>query len=883
MKYFFIFHNLCYTNKKREKLKNKGKFLIFKIKNLIISFLFIVTLSSLTAQENTTTKKVKIGYFENEIFQEGAAPNQIKKGYAYEYYRKISEYTGWEYEYIYGNFSELYKSLEEGKIDLLAGLAYTDERAKKISYANSPMGSTRYYLIKKSTSFDITSNPSSLNNKTIGVQNSVMVQVLNNWITQNKIKANVRVYEELSDLFESFEKGELDSVLIEGSGTYDRKDVSAFLCVGSTDFYFCVPKTRPDILNSLNSALYQIISDNPNFSYNLYNKYFGKTITGTTFTEGEIEYIKNHDSITIGYLNNYLPYCDTDSKGNLTGFLKDIIPEQISKLGLSDKIKIHYQKFESSAEMIKSLNEQKIDLAFPVGGGLYFSEKSGFYESQPVIKSSVAVVYNGIYEKNHKPVFAINQNNEMQRYYAETNFPDAEIKLYNSINECLNAIKKHEADYTTINGLRVNAILKNTEFKNLNYRLLYMSDERCFGIKIGNEHLLQLINRGLNLLGDQYILNLAYQYTEQLFKYTTADYIRNILLILIPIILIAGIIIILYELKTRLKLKALNQKLKAALENKEKIITDMIRYASSEDDASKILNQLVEYIGKNTISDRVYVFEENSNHNYDNTYEWCNKGITKEIQNLQDVPYESVEVWIKEFKKNGQVTVKNLEAYKSISEEVYEILKPQNINTLAAVPLEINGKIIGFIGIDNPPEKDINTVAEFLKLIEFFFTLMIRIRNGMNELQYSAVHDQLTGCKNRKALSWVYKDNFNEAQSVSVLAIDLNGLKQINDNNGHDAGDKFICRTADTMLDIFGSENVYRMGGDEFIVVLIGKTTAEFDSLMNTFSVMTGTTASCGYVHQENCTKSFDELLKEADFKMYKAKDEFYQDKRRRS
>ena len=46
------------------------------------------------------TKPVRVGYYENELFQEGAEEGAVKAGYAYEYYRKLAEYTGWKYEYV---------------------------------------------------------------------------------------------------------------------------------------------------------------------------------------------------------------------------------------------------------------------------------------------------------------------------------------------------------------------------------------------------------------------------------------------------------------------------------------------------------------------------------------------------------------------------------------------------------------------------------------------------------------------------------------------------------------------------------------------------------------------------------------------------------------
>ena len=63
---------------------------------------------SALAAGNEKNSFVRVGYYENEVFQEGAKAGLVKTGYAYEYYRKISEYTGWKYEYIYGDSCEAF-------------------------------------------------------------------------------------------------------------------------------------------------------------------------------------------------------------------------------------------------------------------------------------------------------------------------------------------------------------------------------------------------------------------------------------------------------------------------------------------------------------------------------------------------------------------------------------------------------------------------------------------------------------------------------------------------------------------------------------------------------------------------------------------------------
>ncbi|WP_462333074.1 transporter substrate-binding domain-containing protein, partial [Schwartzia sp. (in: firmicutes)] len=111
----------------------------------ILSTVLLILLTAaqpISAEKNSS--RIRVGYYENGAFQTGANPGDIRRGYAYEYYRKISEYTGWRYEYVYGTFADLYKMLLDGQIDLLAGLAKTDKRIGLIGYPDFPMGNETY-------------------------------------------------------------------------------------------------------------------------------------------------------------------------------------------------------------------------------------------------------------------------------------------------------------------------------------------------------------------------------------------------------------------------------------------------------------------------------------------------------------------------------------------------------------------------------------------------------------------------------------------------------------------------------------------------------------------------------------------------------------------
>ena len=311
--------------------------------------------------------------------------------------------------------------------------------------------------------------------------------------------------------------------------------------------------------------------------------------------------------------------------------------------------------------------------------------------------------------------------------------------------------------------------------------------------------------------------------------------------------------------------------------NYERFLTDMVRYAASEENPDKVLNQLVEYIGQRMTADRAYIFEQNDRGTFDNTYEWCKAGVSKEKDNLQDVPYEGIiETWFAQYQESNNVIIHDIEECKKTSEAIYERLKPQGVNTLVTGPIKINGKMVGFYGVDNPPEEKLHEISNLIDMIEFMISFMIRLRNNADVLEHSALYDQLTDCKNRKALDWAYTEKLEKYFPLAVVMCDLNGLKEINDQKGHDAGDKFIVQAAQTLKSVFGKRHVYRLGGDEFIAVLPNITHPAFQKLLEMAKSQLGATASLGTTISGTKDTDFESLLKAADAEMYENKKQYY-------
>ncbi|MBQ7740381.1 MAG: response regulator [Eubacterium sp.] len=486
---------------------------------------------------------VKVGYYENEVFQEGANEKAVKTGYAYEYYLKLSEYTGWKYEYIYGSYNELYDKLIKGEIDLLAGLAYKEERKELLLYPDEPMGSEIYSLVKHESDNVSSPDPATLSGKKIGVLKSAISDTLKHYLAQHDVKADIVTFDDYEDLFKAFDDEKVDILAAEGDGAHGRNNAEVICSFGSSDYYLCVNKKRKDLITQLNAAQAEIIADEPNYINSLRTKYYPSSISSHAFSAAEKEWIASNSKITVGYLNNYLPYSDTDKNGNPNGIVKDLVPGIIDNLGLKN-IVINYRGFDSYDDMISEMKSGKIDLLFPVGGDLYYSEQNSIYQSNPVISAPQEIVYKGEYDMHPTDSFAINRNNRMQYYFVKTTYPEAEIKFYSSTDECLDAVIKGTVKCAILNGMRANDILKNRKYSELHLKQSNKKDDKCFGVKIGNEGLLKLINRGINVIGEDYAVSIANDYSDELYTYTVADLIiEHIGLFLgIVVVLIAVII-----------------------------------------------------------------------------------------------------------------------------------------------------------------------------------------------------------------------------------------------------------------------------------------------------------------------------------------------------
>lgn len=305
------------------------------------------------------------------------------------------------------------------------------------------------------------------------------------------------------------------------------------------------------------------------------------------------------------------------------------------------------------------------------------------------------------------------------------------------------------------------------------------------------------------------------------------------------------------------------------------VLNQCIAELTTEADINTAINNLLAIINNYFGSDRCYIFEINYEKNIAvNTYEYVKEGIIAQKDNLQDVPLQVVDSWMEEFRKDKQYYISDINNEKNT--EAYEILKAQDIERLLEVSLKRDGQIIGFLGVDNPARHYDD--ATLLNSIQYFVANSLEKRVQQEELSYLSYKDMLTKLYNRNKYISVIDETKNKVlKNIGVAYIDLNGLKSINDKYGHSMGDKFISSAAEVLNDIF-PDNCYRIGGDEFVVIMADTSAAEFESMINTLKnnmKINNVSVSIGSLYKDETT-DLEELLKSADKLMYKEKEIYH-------
>ncbi|MCR5671388.1 MAG: GGDEF domain-containing protein [Butyrivibrio sp.] len=251
------------------------------------------------------------------------------------------------------------------------------------------------------------------------------------------------------------------------------------------------------------------------------------------------------------------------------------------------------------------------------------------------------------------------------------------------------------------------------------------------------------------------------------------------------------------------------------------------------------------------------------------------------------IPYEVVETWEALCGETNCIIIKNetdMDFYDQKAPAWVATLRENDVHSLILVPFVHQNNIIGYLYITNFDISQTERLKETIELITIFLAAETANHMIMEKLEYLSNIDMLTGVYNRNSMN-VNVDELSTKLKLnpapfSVAFCDLNGLKSINDNNGHENGDQLLKDAAKALKDIFADDKIYRAGGDEFTIISVGCTKEEFDEkikrLRDIASDPDWLYFAIGSYHDDK-KGNLRLAMRYADEEMYKDKDKFYE------
>ena len=488
------------TIEKRIGKKDKKKRLCLRILPLIM-LLFVSVLayaSEIKSDEKTTqemeeeNKTVRVGYFPYANFQEGGY-GERKQGAGYEYLQKISYITGWKYEYVYGSFKECLDMLADGKIDILGSVSYTPERAESIDFSTYAEGIEKYWIYTREDHTDLTDGDlKQMNGCRIGVADgSYQKDLLEKWLDSNQIHAEVVACKGYDEMIEKLDADELDALVVPALSV--NSDFIAIANIGASDCYFGVSKSRPDLLKELNSALEEINNTETDYSSKLYARYEGKAVINYVLNKEEKQWLDAHEkTIRVGYLKDNLPFCGEEN-GKLTGILGTVLDTVQEKY----KITIKAVPCSTGVEMNEALQSGKIDIAGPIIQDFYTQEQFQVVLTDEIFDITPVVIYKGNEYTNSLSTIAATETSLYSKLMVSRLFPDAEIKLYDTQEECLEAVANGKVGATVIPSSKINLLNESSLTKSLSFAEMAKRQELAMFTTRENRRAATIINKAI--------------------------------------------------------------------------------------------------------------------------------------------------------------------------------------------------------------------------------------------------------------------------------------------------------------------------------------------------------------------------------------------------
>ena len=259
-------------------------------------------------------------------------------------------------------------------------------------------------------------------------------------------------------------------------------------------------------------------------------------------------------------------------------------------------------------------------------------------------------------------------------------------------------------------------------------------------------------------------------------------------------------------------------------------------------------------------------------------------GKHQSMYDYLDEPFKKIVLsWDELIASNGNCVIinneKGMQYIKEKNPEWYVSLIENNIHSLILFRIKTGNKKIGYMWVSNFQADDTPQIKEALEITTYVLGTEIGNHLLLDQLEKLSSIDLLTGLYNRNRLNGYMNEILDSPDALtSLIFLDINGLKKVNDEQGHIAGDILIKRAANVLISVFHNNDIYRVGGDEFVIILRDVEKEKIDKYIDNIhrkAKQNDVSFAVGYAMSNNA-KDIEKLLTEADAKMYEDKRKFY-------
>ena len=494
----------------------------------------------------------------------------------------LSGYTGWKFEYVKCDWSNCFDKLENGEIDIMGDISYTDERAQKMLFSDEPMGEEKYILYADLSHTDIeTSDFKAMDGKRVGVLMGTEPEImLREWENKNGIHTKHVNVKNDDDVEKKLANHEIDCFVSLEESIWSEQGISSVTTIGKSGIYFAINKERSDIKTELDYAMRQLEQDSPFFKTDLYKKYFTLDYK-QSLTSKEKSWVEEHGGIKIGFLNNDQAIFSMDEEtGKLTGMLAEYISYAKDCLG-NQKLEFNICEYDDYNEMLQALQNHEIDMIFYASRNPDLAEKKGYTLTNTAWTYSLMAVTDEKYFNEDKSyTVAVPKEQEALKQHIAFNYPRWKLVDYDSFADAADMVMNEKADCFLMGTSQALKYDNERDFKSVP---LTKTMEACFAVRDGEGILLSILNKTLKDMPSDMLTSALAIYDSTTDKVTFYDFVKDNMLVFfvtagVFVLTIIGIILVLLRKARKAEAVAklaandtqkLNDKLEIALKKAE--------------------------------------------------------------------------------------------------------------------------------------------------------------------------------------------------------------------------------------------------------------------------------------------------------------------------